>query len=327
MIKDDLISTIKSNDFETLALHIFRDQAQNNKVYNTYLNLLGCDIQLIDHIEQIPFLPIRFYKSKVIKTNEWEEEKIFRSSTTTSSTPAKHYIKDLSLYESLCAFSFESSLKRDARDYTWIALLPSYLERDDASLVHMCKYFMEQSKLQNQHYFYLDDFEALHAILMHKKEQQKPVILIGVTFALLDFAEQYSGKFPNVTIIETGGMKGRGEEPIRQEIHHTLKTQLQPKAIGSEYGMTELMSQSYLLDDEYFTPSSALKVLPRDITDPLSIGEYNRTACLNIIDLGNMHTCSFIATDDIGKVRKDGKFQVLGRLDYADVRGCSLMYT
>lgn len=326
MISDNLIDSIKDNDFQELALQFYEYQSKKNPVYREYLQLLGKADTKVSAIEDIPFLPISFFKNKVVKSGSWSSAHKFYSSTTTGMDPSIHYIRDLDLYQQICRHSFRSSMGLEASEYVWVGLLPSYLDRQNASLVHMVSHFMDISEEQDEHHFYLLDFRELFDQLNIFRKQNKKVILVGVTFALIDFAKNFQGEFENLIIIETGGMKGRGSEPVRAEIHDFLRRKLKPSAIGSEYGMTELMSQAYLLDDEYFTCPQSMKVLPRDITDPLSKAKYGKTCCLNIIDLGNVHSCCFLATDDLGVVEKNGKFKVLGRLDHAEIRGCSLMY-
>ena len=326
MLHADLISSIKDNGFDQVALQIYRFQSQENPVYKKFHDLLGIDPEHINSLEEIPFMPVTFFKHNVVKTGQWQSQKEFHSSTTTGSDPSIHYVKDIHLYEHITQHCIYSSIGVNVKDYTWIGLLPSYLERQNASLVHMVDYFMRSSS-QKEKYFYLFDHDKLFKQLKQLKEKGEKTILMGVTFALMDFAEKYEISMDHLTIIETGGMKGRAREPLRNEIHDLLKKKLSPHAIGSEYGMTEMMSQAYMLNNEYYNAPSTVRIYPRDITDPLKEGKYGKSACLNIIDLGNIHSCSFLATDDVGIVKTNRQFKVMGRLETSEIRGCSLMYT
>ncbi|MEM8900283.1 MAG: acyl transferase [Bacteroidota bacterium] len=270
------------------------------------------------------FLPISFFKHFQIKTGiDWQEEHIFESSRTTGQTPSRHFVKSLDWYEKVCLQGFHHFFPQ--QEYAIFALLPGYLERTNASLVHMVNGWMKGFGLPESGFF-LDNMEELAAHLKEAYQEEKPVILIGVTFALLDFAERYPTHIPDAIIIETGGMKGRREELTRSQVHMRLKDVFGVDHVVSEYGMTELMSQAYALENGRFQTPPWMKIYISDIHLSSLPKPAGKTGRINIIDLGNIHSCSFIATDDIGRMYEDGSFEVLGRLDNAELRGCNLMY-
>ncbi|MEM7103767.1 MAG: acyl transferase [Bacteroidota bacterium] len=317
------ILNIENHTFEDIALEVFYFQYHNNRVYQQFCNLLGINPGKINASNQIPFLPIGLFKSHIIITNSWKPQIVFQSSGTTGSQTSRHYVRDLDFYGAISLKGFQTAYSK-ITDYCFLALLPSYLEREGSSLVYMVNHFMNVSG-QPANGFYLDDLEAL---AQHLEKQQKSgfkTILLGVTFALLDFAATFKLTFPELIIMETGGMKGRRKEITRFEVHEALVENFAVSSIHSEYGMTELMSQAYSSGNGIFSPSPTMKVVPRDPMDPLSKTTFSRACCLNIIDLGNLDTCSFIATDDLGKVFVDGTFEVTGRLDKSDIRGCNLL--
>ncbi len=309
--------------FEAVALEVFHFQARHNPVYASFLRLLGRAPAQVDALERIPFLPIQSFKKYAIKTGEWRDGLVFTSSGTTGQTPSKHYVRDPQWYDRLAAAAFER-LYGPLSGWVVLGLLPSYLERKDSSLVYMVQRFMERSGHRFND-FYLHDFERLKCTLKECLSGRERVLLLGVSFALLDFAEQHPMPLPGVTLMETGGMKGRRRELTRAELHQRLKAAFQLEAVHSEYGMTELLSQAYAPAEGRFIPGPTMRVLVREINDPFAYCPPGRTGVLNIIDLGNLDSCAFIATEDLGMRHPDGTFQVLGRLDGSDLRGCNLM--
>ncbi len=310
---------ITEDKFNAIALQIFHYQAENNAIYAQYLQLIDKQPQTIEHFTKIPFLPISFFKTHEVVSGGFIPQKVFESSSTTGTNTSKHYVNDLELYHNTCSIIIEEKLGA-LKDYTIYGLLPNYLERSNSSLVSMVTHLMHRNEQKEA--FYLYNHEELYTQLCKDK---KPQLLFGVSFALLDFAEHYLLKNENLTIIETGGMKGRKKEMTKDEVYAELKAGFPKATILSEYGMTELMSQAYSDENARYSSPPWMKVLPRADNDPLSHEASGHTAALNIIDLANLHTCSFIATDDLGKVHNDGSFEVTGRLDYSDLRGCSLM--
>ena len=310
-------------EFNLLALEIFQYQYQNTPVYREFCDFLRVGPSDVNHIEEIPFLPIELFKFKKVLNHRLESEIIFSSSGTTGSRPSKHYIADLELYRK----SFRSTFQQfygDADKYCILALLPSYLERMDSSLVYMVNDLISASK--NPHSgFYLNEYEELSQLLQRLNSQEIPVILFGVSFALLDMAQSYQLSLPNTTVIETGGMKGRRKEIIRAALHQELINAWDLHSVHSEYGMTELLSQAYAREGGIFTCPTWMRVLIRDTEDPMKNLDMGKTGGINVIDLANIYSCSFIATQDLGKLQKNGGFEVLGRFDHSDVRGCNLM--
>ncbi len=316
------IFEISSNrEFEVIALEIYKFQRENNLVYNKYCKLLGN--RKVTRCNEIPFLPISFFKSHRIISQTGNPEMEFTSSGTTGSTTSSHFITDLNVYDTSLDRSFELEYGLH-EDYTILALLPHYLERTGSSLVYMTQRWIEKSKRPASG-FYLNDIERLSHQLLSLKKAGEKIILIGVTFALLELAEKFPQSLENVIIIETGGMKGMRREIIKPELHRILKDSFPKVQIHSEYGMTELLSQAYAKDGIHFNCPPWMKVLTRDTNDPLTLLESDRTGGLNIIDLANYNSCSFIATQDLGKCHGDGTFEVLGRFDHSDIRGCNLM--
>ena len=324
-----LLTKIFSADagtFLSLALDTFRFQYQNNEVYRKYCDTLKIKVDEIRNIIQIPFLPISFFKTHAITTTAFEPAVIFESSGTTQTINSKHFVKDTGLYEESFTKAF-NLFYGNAKDWCIIAFLPSYLERKNSSLVMMADKLISQSK-HPQSGFYLNEYEKLKTLLSELENKKQKTLLIGVTFALLDFAEQFPMQLQHTTIMETGGMKGRREEMTRPQVHEILCNAFQKESIHSEYGMTELLSQAYSKGKGIFNTPPWLKILIREEDDPFSI--YNTenkivTGAINIIDLANIYSCSFIATEDAGKLYVDGSFEVIGRLDNTDIRGCSLM--
>lgn len=324
MIDSKAIFNIKSDaSFEELALTIFRFQFENNIVYRSFCDLLYKHPSEVQSIYDIPFLPIEFFKSKPVLSSQSPVIKTFTSSGTTGSIASKHFITDLNLYENSFLngfYHFYGSIK----DYTILALLPSYLERDGSSLVYMVDKLIKKSTNPDSG-FYLNNLDELITKLEKLDESSKKVMLIGVSFALLDLVEKHQFKLKNTIVMETGGMKGRRKEIIRDELHTILKNGFGVNTIHSEYGMTELLSQAYSNGNGTFKCPNWMKVLTRDPEDALSIQKNNKTGGINIIDLANINSCSFIATQDLGRVHTDGSFEIIGRFDNSDIRGCNLM--
>jgi len=317
------LEQINSVCFDEICMELFNYQAQENKLYRDFINLLGLNPKDITIPLQIPFLPISFFKTKKIKSGNWEEDLIFKSSATTGSVQSNHYVSDRNFYLNNCINGF-SKFYGSPRDYAVLALLPSYLEREGSSLILMTEYFIKLSKYKESGFF-LNNMDELAQSLQMCMDKNIPVILLGVSFALLDFAEKYSMPLQNVIIMETGGMKGRRKELLRDEMHLILKEAFKVDAIHSEYGMTELLSQAYSRGNGVFNCSDTMKILIRDSSDPLTLLPAGRNGAINIIDLANIDSCAFIASDDIGKLNNDESFEILGRLDSGDLRGCNLL--
>ncbi len=316
------IFTYAPQNFEALALEIFNFQYDNNILYKQYVNQLQIDRSKINTLEKIPFLPIQFFKNKKITTTNFEPEIIFTSSGTTGSNTSSHFVKDVSIYTKSFMQGF-AQFYGNIEDYCIIGLLPSYLEREGSSLIYMVEHLIKKSNHELSD-FYLDEMEHLYLILNELEKDKQPTILIGVTFALLDFAKKFKMNLKHTIIMETGGMKGRGKELTRQEVHQILQTKLTANAIHSEYGMTELLSQAYSNNNGKLFCSNTMQVCVRSYDDPLQINKQGK-GLLNIIDFANVNSCSFIATDDLAQINEDGTFEIQGRLDNADIRGCSLL--
>jgi hypothetical protein len=318
------IFEIKSDDdFNECALNIFRFQAENNSVYKEYIKLLKVNVDGVNSIEQIPFLPIEFFKSNQIITGNNPVEITFESSGTTGSIPSKHYVSKVGLYKESFGKGFEY-FYGNPNEYSILALLPSYLERQHSSLIFMVNDLIEQSNNKDSG-FYLHTTKDLVSKLQEINDGKKKVLLIGVSYALLDLAEEFELNLSNVIIMETGGMKGRREELVRKELHEILCRRFNVSRIHSEYGMTELLSQAYSKGDGIFQCPPWMKVMIRNINDPMSFLSNQKTGGINIIDLANLYSCSFIATQDLGKIHNEKSFEVLGRFDNSDLRGCNLL--
>jgi len=312
--------------FRAAALEVFYYQAKNTPVYADYLSALGKDPSQIKEPEEIPFLPIEFFKSHTILAEGKEAEVIFESSGTTGTNPSRHHVADVGLYRESFLRSF-NAFYGSPEDLCILALLPSYLERESSSLVYMMNQLIGWSKHTDSG-FYLDQLGELSAILQKRNNDSYPTLLLGVSFALLDIAEQHPMTlWNNISVMETGGMKGRREELVRNELHQALKEAFEINTVHSEYGMTELLSQAYSAGDGLFLSPPWMKVLVRDPNDPFTLLPNGQSGGLNIIDLANLHSCSFIATSDLGKVYENDSFEVLGRYDSSDIRGCNLLIT
>ena len=312
-------------NFSEKALELFRYQAQQNQVYKLYLQHLQVDPQQVQQLEQIPFLPIEFFKTHEVKTGAFEPEATFYSSGTTKQSRSRHFVSNLSWYTRTTQLIFEQ-FYGSLQDYVVLALLPSYLEQGGSSLVAMVDYFVKQTGQQEEG-FYLREHDKLLQSITSAKQRGKKVLLIGVSYALLDWGHKLQGRedFSGVTIMETGGMKGRHREMIREELHAYLKQGFGVDAIHSEYGMTELLSQGYSKGEGIFWPGYSMRILLRDLNDPFDINPNHRSGGINVIDLANVDSCAFIETKDIGRLHPDGSFEVLGRFDNSDIRGCNLL--
>lgn len=313
--------------FEEAALRVFQFQYRCNPVYQQYANALGIDPQSVRYIEQIPFLPIGFFKTQRVATTDFHPQAVFESSGTTATINSRHFIKELSLYEESFTHTF-TECYGDPSQWCILGLLPSYIERQNSSLVYMVDRII---KAGNHRYsgFFPNNFSELAQTIQLMEQERQKVLLIGVTFALLDFAAAHPMALKNTVVMETGGMKGRREEIVREEVHQALKNSFGLQQVHSEYGMTELLSQAYSTGGGIFRTPRWMKVLVRDTQDPLAITgrvtETKRRGIINIIDLANLFSCSFIATDDLGVLHPGGQFEVIGRVDNSDVRGCSLL--
>jgi phenylacetate-coenzyme A ligase PaaK-like adenylate-forming protein len=320
---DRIFNVSTDEQFRELALDIFRFQSAENPVYKSYLDLLGVNPGSVETLEGIPFLPVELFKGHRVVTGDCDHEVIFESSGTTGDDSSKHYICDLPLYRRSLTSTFKL-FYGDPAGYCILALLPSYLERKHSSLVYMAHELISLSGHSGSG-FYLNEYKGLIRQLEILENESQPTLLLGVSFALLDLAENSPLELKNTIVMETGGMKGRREELTREELHERLCLGFKVGAIHSEYGMTELLSQAYSKKDGIFQAPPWMKVLIRDPYDPLSMMTANRSGGINIIDLANLYSCSFIATQDIGKITPDGGFEVLGRFDNSDIRGCNLM--
>lgn len=319
----DIFSISSQKQFNKLALKIFRLQYKNNEVYREFCNYLNTNVSEVKKIEQIPFLPIQFFKNHEVISSKNPVQEIFTSSGTTGMITSKHLVTDISLYEQ----SFRSTFTEfygNIEDYAILALLPSYLERDGSSLIYMVNDLIQSSN--NEHSgFYLNNYDDLITKLISLDELGQNVLLIGVTYALLDLIEKQKFQLKNTIVMETGGMKGKRKEIIREELHTLLCEGFGVQNIHSEYGMTELLSQAYSFGNGIFECPNWMQILIRDTEDALSFIDYGKTGGINVIDLANMNSCSFIATQDLGKKHQNNSFEILGRFDNSDIRGCNLM--
>ena len=310
---------MEDSEFSTISLEVYQNQVRNNPTFYRWCELT----RPLPNAAGFRFLPIRQFKKELLKTGDWQVEKIFESSSTTNTGISNHAIESLSFYEALSRRVFELHYG-PLEQYHILALLPGYIERGNSSLVHMVKSFMDQSKGGD---FYIHNFDLLNNHLNKLNKAGESIILFGVSHALIDFAMQYPQEQPlNLTIIETGGMKGKRKEIQKSELHEILKTQFKVSTVHGEYGMTELQSQAYSKANGVYHCPPWMKVVITDINDPTRLLEANKRGRINIIDLANVSTCSFIATDDLGIVRSDGSFEIIGRIQFSDIRGCNQMY-
>ena len=320
---ENKIFAIQNNEeFEQLSIEIFRFQYQHNKIYKQYIDLLKKDINAIQTIENIPFLPIELFKSHEIVAKEPPFSTCFLSSATTGMQQSKHFVKNIDIYKQSYTKCFQQFYGNPS-EYVILALLPSYLEREGSSLIYMVEDLIKQGKQGSG--FYLYQHQQLFEQLSQIANQQQKCILFGVSFALLDFADNYKINFPELIIMETGGMKGRREEITKKELHTILQNAFNVNSIHSEYGMTELLSQGYSKGNGIFETPNWMKILIRDTNDPFDYVANNKTGGINVTDLANIYSCSFIATQDIGIKYNNNTFEILGRFDNSDIRGCNLL--
>lgn len=319
-----LIYNINAETFNPVAIEVWKYQFAHNPLYTQYCKLLGVSPETVKQVTDIPFLPISMFRNHEVMTGKWVPQAVFRSSGTTGQTQSKHAVRDLGWYHMVTVLGFERIFGSPA-GYTWIGLLPSYLERPDSSLVEMVRHFMDMGQHSSSGFFPFVTERVTDALAL-ARSNDLAVVLMGVSFALLDLFEKM--KVPvwdGLLLMETGGMKGRGREVTREELYERIRHRSPSVRMSSEYGMTELLSQAYRREDHFY-PSPTMRVFMRDISDPLGQLEFRQRGGINIIDLANLDTCSFIATDDIGVGYPDGGFDVLGRLDNSELRGCNLLY-
>lgn len=314
---------LNDQEFLDIAIQIFRFQAASNPVYKEFVGHIGVDINDVRQLDDIPFLPIAFFKSHVVKSGNWEPQTLFTSSGTSKQLTSKHYVEDEQFYLKNSILTFQHFFGH-LDNYHFFALLPSYLERKGSSLISMIQEFIGQSNSPFSG-FYLNDFDSLLRDIAAAKSDHRRTVLWGVSFALLDLAERGEIDLSHCIIMETGGMKGRRKEITRQELHGILQERLNAKEIYSEYGMTELLSQAYTRGGQIFECPPWMRVVGRDLTDPLTKGVFHENAGLNVIDLANFSTISFIETEDLAKIRTNSQFEVMGRIDNSDIRGCNLL--
>ncbi|HSP12055.1 MAG TPA: hypothetical protein VLO29_05975 [Salegentibacter sp.] len=323
MLSEEIFSVQNEAEFRDMALRVFEFQYQNNKVYRQFCELLKKNPNNLSSLEEIPFLPIGFFKSHKIVSSTNTPEIIFTSSGTTGMQTSNHYVTDLSLYEKSFLKAFES-FYGNPEELVILAILPSYLERTGSSLIYMADALIKKST-QAESGFYLHNLDDLQETLEKTEKAGKKTLLIGVSFALLDLIERYKFNLKNTIVMETGGMKGRRKEMIRTELHEILCKGFGVPAIHSEYGMTELLSQAYSRGEGVFECPAWMKILIRDSEDALSLLPPHKTGGINVIDLANFNSCSFIATQDLGRETAPGKTEILGRFDHSDIRGCNLL--
>lgn len=320
---EEIIQIQTKKDFHRVAMKVFRFQYEHNPVYQQFCNLLNKTPEQVKTLSDVPFLPIEFFKSRDVLSSKDPIQITFTSSGTTGMITSKHHVTDLAYYE----YSFRAAFSHfygNIEDYVVLALLPAYLEREGSSLIYMVEDLIEGSN-QPESGFYLHNYEELAKMLVDLDKQGRNVLLIGVTYALLDMIEMQKFNLSNTIIMETGGMKGRRKEMIREELHQVLCDGFGVSKIHSEYGMTELLSQGYSFGDGVFECPPWMDILTRDPEDALTYVEEGKTGGVNVIDLANINSCSFIATQDLGKKYNDSSFEILGRFDHSDIRGCNLM--
>jgi len=318
-----IFSINNSGSFEDLALQVFRHQAENCRIYKQFIGHLGINPDDVKHLKQIPYLPIAFFKTHDVLNSSDQVETVFSSSGTTGMAQSRHLVTDAGIYDQSFNRTFEL-FYGSVEDTCFLALLPSYLEREGSSLIYMVDALIRQSKHPDSGYF-LHNHDELYFKLKGLQLTGQKTILIGVTYALLDFIEKYRMEFPELIVMETGGMKGKRKEMVREELHEELRNGFGINTIHSEYGMTELLSQAYSKGNGIFNCPPWMRIMLRDTNDPLSLLAVNKTGGINVIDLANINSCAFIATQDLGRVFPDGSFEVLGRFDNADIRGCNLL--
>jgi len=323
MLKNRIFNINNSENFKSIALEVFKIQALENKVYREFINYLNIDIEQVKELEQIPFLPIQFFKSHRVITGSDEEQEVFLSSGTTGMSQSRHYVTDLDLYKNSYTKGFEY-FYGNIEDYVVLGLLPAYLERKGSSLIYMVDDLIKKSN-RPESGFYLNDHDKLVENIIRLENRKQKILLIGVSFALLDLLDDYNLDLRYTTIMETGGMKGRRKELIREELHSEFTKGFGVDAIHSEYGMTELLSQAYSKGKGIFNCPPWMKVMTRDTEDPFTYLNNGKSGGINVIDLANINSCSFIATQDLGRIYSDESFEIIGRFDHSDIRGCNLM--
>lgn len=319
----DIFNVKTARDFDSLALELFHYQYHNVLIYKQFCDLLSCKPEKITSWKDIPFMPVDFFRSHRISDQENKAALVFSSSGTTDSAISFHEVPFPAIYESSFSKGFQH-FYGDIKSYCILALLPSYLERKGSSLVYMADKLIKDSTHPLSG-FYLNELEKLYQQLQMLKKQQQKTILLGVTYALLDLAAQYPIDFPELIVMETGGMKGRRKEMIREEVHNQLKNAFRVSSVHSEYGMTELLSQAYSYGDGLYSCPPWMRIVIRETNDPLSLIANGMSGGINVIDLANMHSCAFVAIQDIGRLHNENRFEVLGRFDQAQIRGCNLM--
>jgi phenylacetate-coenzyme A ligase PaaK-like adenylate-forming protein len=322
-MKDQIFNIKDEADFKKVTFEVFAHQFKNNRVYRSFCDLLYIHPSDVKTIEEIPFLPIEFFKKRKVLSSLEEIEEVFSSSGTTGATTSKHFVTNINYYKESYLKGFQH-FYGDVNEYTILALLPNYLERKGSSLIFMVDDLIRKSNNLDSG-FYLNNLNELAKKLVELNESNKKVLLIGVSFALLDLVEKYQFNLSNAIVMETGGMKGRRKELIRNELHSILQKGFGLNKIHSEYGMTELLSQAYSKGNGVFETPPWMNILIRDTEDALTILPKNKNGGINIIDLANYNSCSFIATQDLGKVFENNTFEVIGRFDNSDIRGCNLM--
>lgn len=320
--KLDSLNISSQLDFKNKAITLFHEQFNKNFIYNQYCKLLKIKPNQVNELKHIPFIPIQFFKTHKIVCNNDKITHLFKSSGTGGSKSI-NYVSDINLYVKSFSKCFEN-FYGPIKDYVFLGLLPSYLEQKNSSLVYMIDYFIKESKY-NESEFYLNDYKKLNKVLIKLRKENKRIILFGVSYALLDFIEKYPINIRNLIVIETGGMKGRRIELTREELHSRLSKGFNVENIHSEYGMTELFSQAYSKQKGIFKNPPWMKTLIRDVNNPFSVSNTGRGA-INVIDLANINTCAFIASDDIGEIFDDFSFKINGRLSESEIRGCNLMF-
>jgi hypothetical protein len=322
-LTDKIFSISTAEQFEKVALEIFQHQAKQCEVYREYISHLRINPATISSLEAIPFLPISFFKTHEVLSTDSTVEIVFTSSGTTGMSQSRHLVTDAGIYGQSFRAAFEL-FYGPVKGTCFIALLPAYQEREGSSLIYMVDALIAESGHPDSGY-YLHNHDELYAKLNALEEAGQKTILMGVTYALLDFVEQFKVAFPELVVMETGGMKGKRKEMVREELHQVLKEGFGVAAIHSEYGMTELLSQGYSFGEGIFECPPWMKILLRDTNDPLSLIANDKTGGINVIDLANINSCAFIATQDLGRLMPDGSFEVLGRFDNSDIRGCNLL--
>jgi phenylacetate-coenzyme A ligase PaaK-like adenylate-forming protein len=322
--ENSIFNILSPQGFEELSLEMFRFQFQNNAIYRQWVNFMNVEPLAVNSIEKIPFLPIQLFKNhEVISSPKHDGTIVFTSSSTTSQTPSKHYVNNIALYERSFLNGFNLFYGKP-QAYCILALLPNYLQRQGSSLVYMCDQLIKKSAHKHSGFF-LDNVPELIEIINELKKQKQKTLLIGVSYALMDLSDKGVSLTEDFSVMETGGMKGRRKEMLKPELHQYLKNGFKITTIHSEYGMTELLSQAYSKGNNAFNCPPWMKVLIREVDDPLNIRNDGKTGGINVIDLANKESCAFIATQDLGRLNANGSFEMMGRYDHSDVRGCNLM--